>query len=437
MREASKCQSETPRLGNTTPIFAGLLLLAVLILGIGGWLILAELSGAVIASGTLVVFGKPKTVQHLEGGIVAAIHVRDGDQVAKGEILARIDDTQMKATREMLLARWSQAVARHDRLIAERDRLPAIVFTMPEEHAAVHFVEAQAGQQRLFAARADARNGQIAQLDKRIALYEEQIAARHSQRVFLVNQMDFIREELSGLHILREKGLARNTQLLGLERQREQLAGGIDKLRSEIGEISKTIEETRLQILQIDRDHQQAVLAELRETGQEISDLAQQLVAIRDQLGRVEIRAPVGGIVHQLGIFTEGGVAAAGEALMQIVPVTEELLVEVKVEPQHIDQLRIGQPATLRFSAFNQRTTPELNGTVTNVSADLINEPQTGLSYFLVRIGLAEQEVQRLAGRQLHPGMPVEAFIRTDDRTALSYLLKPLSDQIMRAFREE
>jgi HlyD family secretion protein len=435
--KAGKARTEAPRLGNGKPIVAGLLLLAALILGIGGWLILAELSGAVVAPGTLVVFGKPKTVQHLEGGIVAAILVRDGDRVAKGEVVARLDDTQLKASHAMLLAGWAEAVARRDRLIAERDRLPAILLTEPEKHAAALLAEARAGQQRLFAARADARNGQVAQLAKRIALHRQQIAARRSQQVFLSNQTAFLHEELSGLRILKEKGLARNTQLLGLERQREQLAGGLDKLRSEIEEIGKTIEETRLRILQIDRDHQQAVLAELRETSQEISELAQQLAAIRDQLGRVEIRAPVGGIIHQLGIFTEGGVVAPGEALMQVVPVTENLIIEVKVEPQHIDQLRIGQPVVLRFSAFNQRTTPELNGTVATISADLVSVAETGLSYFLVRIALAKEEARRLAGRRLHPGMPVEAFIRTEDRTALSYLLKPLTDQIMRAFREE
>ena len=244
-------------------------------------------------------------------------------------------------------------------------------------------------------------------------------------------------DELKGLRALKSKGLAANSQLLGLERQHEDLVGQRAEHDAELARVQNSISETKIQILQVDREFRQSVLTELRQVGQEVNDMTQQYHATTEQLRRVEIRAPVAGLVHQLGVATIGGVIAAGAPILQIVPQEGQFEIEANVEPQFIDELYPGQPAALRFSAFNQRTTPELNGTVKSISANVVTNENTGLSFYTIRISVPKPELERLEGQALVPGMPVEVFVRTREQTALTYLLKPLSDQIRRAFREE
>jgi len=421
------------------PILTGLILLMMLFGGGIVWSYFANISGAVIATGTVAVQGKPKTVQHLDGGIVAEIAIADGDTVKQGEIVIRLDKTLLEANEQIYTNRLKETVARRSRLASERDDLENVLWE--EELLDLLNVEQEKnikeGHDRLFVARKSSREGQIAQLEERIAQFKNQTAGTNALRSSKKRQITMIGEELVNVNTLKEKGLVTNTQVMTLERQKEDLTGQIGEHEAELARIANSINEAQIQILQIDREFRQSVLTELREVEQEINEVTQQLQATIEQLRRVDIKAPVNGIVHELSVFTIGGVIGPGEAIMQVIPQDEKFVVEANVEPQFIDELYPDQAATLRFSAFNQRTTPEINGTVKGISANVVVNEQSGIPFYKVRLGVTEEELARLNGQQLIPGMPVEAFIKTRDRSALNYLIKPLQDQVNRAFREE
>ncbi len=410
-----------------------------LVIGIGGWAATTELSGAVIAPGSLVVDTNVKKVQHPTGGVVGELNARDGHEVHAGDILVRLDETVTRANRAVITGSIDELTARQARLKAEQDGRELVSF--PDEliarNTASSLAHLMSEEVRLFELRRAARNGQKAQLEERIAQLREQIQGMTDQVGAKRREIELITRELKGVRELWEKNLVQLTRLTALEREAARLEGERGALVSSIAQTKGKITETELQILQIEQDLHTEVGKELADIRGKLAELAEKRVAAEDQLKRVDIRAPQDGIVHQLAVHTVGGVINAGEPIMAIVPKDDGLTVEAKIAPQDIDQVRTGQKAILRFSAFNQRTTPELNGEVKLVSADITKDDKTGASFYTIRISPLTNEIARLNGLKLVPGMPVESFIQTGDRKVISYLTKPLNDQIMKAWREK
>src|SRR5215470_6825836 len=421
-------------------VFAAITIGLLVAGGLGGWATITELSGAVVAAGSVVVDSNVKKVQHPTGGVVNELRVRDGARVMAGDVVIRLDETIMRANLAIVVKGIDELTARQARLEAERDDETEIQFPReltsrmenPDVRRVVH------GEQRLFDLRKTARAGQKAQLKERIGQLAEEIQGLKEQTEAKKNEIELIVPELEGVRQLWAKSLVPITRVNQLERESVRLKGERGQLVAATAERRGKITETELQTIQIDQDLRSEVAKELREIQGKMAELVERKVAAEDQLMRTDIRAPQSGVVHQLNVHTVGGVITASEPVMLIVPEMDELTVEVKLPPQNIDQLSIGQAAVLRFSAFNQRTTPEINGSVVRISGDIIQDQKTSATYYLVHIATPMEEVERLGlgGLKLMPGMPVEAFIQTDARTVLSYLIKPLHDQILKAFRE-
>ncbi len=418
---------------------AALIIVGFLAGGVGSWAAATDISGAVIAPGLLVVDTNVKKVQHPTGGVVGEIRARNGDKVEDGDIVARLDDTITRANLAIITKGLTELAARKARLQAERDGVLSI--TVPAELAARSSEEQVkqviAGEQRLFDLRRASRAGQQEQLRQRIEQLNQEIEGLTAQAEAKAQEFKLIEWERVGARELWQKKLMPITKMITLEREATRVAGEKGNLVSMIARAKARIAETELQIIQINRDLASEVAKELREIDSKMGEFVERKVTAEDQLKRIDIRAPQAGTVHESTVHTIGGVINAGEAIMLIVPKADNLSVEVRVAPQDIDQLHLGQTAMLRFSAFNQRTTPEIKGSVTRVSADITTDEKTGANYYTVRISLSEKEMSRLGDIELVPGMPVEAFIKTGDRRVLSYLVKPLSDQITRAFREQ
>jgi HlyD family secretion protein len=417
---------------------AGLAVVVLLFGGFGVWAATTSLSGAVISAGQVVVESNVKKVQHPTGGIVGEIRVRDGDHVQTGDLVIRLDETVTRASLSMVSKQLDQFEARQARLVAERDGLKSINFPdsllARKDHSDV--AEVLAGERSLFDARRTAIEGQRAQLTERVTQLREEIRGLEAQAAAKRKQTALINQELEGVDRLYKQNLVPITRLTSLQREASRLDGEEGQLVASIAASRGKIAETELQIIQLVQDLKREVAAELRDSQAKIGELVERKVAAEDQLRRVDIRAPQNGFVHQLAAHTIGGVINAGEPIMLIVPQADSLVVETRIAPQDIDQVHPGQRVTLRFSAFSQRTTPEIFGTVSRVSADLTREQQTNTSYYTVRVSIPENELKKLEGKALIPGMPVEAFIQTGSRTALSYLVKPFEDQVARAFRE-
>jgi len=415
--------------------------LRVLILGLGvagGWASLVPLSGAVVVTGSLVVESNTKKVQHPTGGIVAQIPVHDGMHVKAGDLVLRLDETQVRANLRMITNQFDEVVVRIARLVAERDGLdeprmpPVLAGQSGDQGIGARF----ASEKLLFKARATARQSQKELLQSRIAQLKEQIGGLEAQMKSNASQLELIGPELEGVQSLYEKRLAPITRLNALQRDSARLAGERGQLQSTIAETKSKIGEAQLQMIRVDQDFRADVIKDLREAEAKEAELAERRVAAQDQLNRIEIRAPTSGVVHQLAVHTVGGVIRAGDAVMEIVPDADELQVEARLPPKDIDQVKVGQTTLVRFSAFNQRTTPQLSGVVSYVSADLSHEQKSETSYYTVRVTLPEEEHRRLAGLQLVSGMPAEIFVQTGSRTMMSYLLKPITDQLRRAFND-
>jgi len=292
-------------------------------------------------------------------------------------------------------------------------------------------------ERKLFELRRTARIGQKAQLRERIGQLEEEVRAHVALQQVKAEEIELIQRELDGVRTLWNKNLIQLTRLTALEREAVRLKGERAQSASAAAQARGKITETELQIIQIDQDLSSEVAKELREVDMKIGEFIERQVTAEDQLKHVDIRAPQDGVVHQLAVHTVGGVVTPADPIMLIVPEADLLAVEAKVSPQDIDQLHIGQAAGLRFSAFNQRTTPEVTGALTRISADVSQDQRSGQSYYVVRIGISPEQVARLGNNaKLVPGMPVEVFIKTYDHTVISYFTKPLHDQILRAFRE-
>ena len=435
--------SSPPRTGWSASIHrhivVGCAVVAFLAIGLGGWASTAEISGALIAAGSLVVDSNVKKVQHPTGGVVGEVRVRDGDRVKAGDILVRLDETVTRANLAIVTKGLTELYARRARLAAERDGtdLVAVPKELANQVDDPDVLEALGSERKLFELRRKTRLGQKDQLGQRIKQLNEQIIGLTAQQDAKSKEISLIDQELQGVRDLWAKNLVQINRLTSLEREAARLQGERGQLVASAAEAKGKIVETQLQIIQVDQELSSDVAKELRETDSKVGEYVERKVTAEDQLRRTDLRAPQDGVVFQSNVNTVGGVVTAGDPVMLIVPESDSLLVEAKVEPKDIDQVQFGQPVVLRFSAFNMRTTPELNGTVVRIAADINTDQRTGQSYYLVRIAMTADQIGRLGDVKLTPGMPVEAFIQTGQRTMVSYLIKPLRDQLMRSFREK
>jgi HlyD family secretion protein len=436
---AARRAAEAPYAGELRRAWlAGLALMALFGSTIGLWAAATTLSGAVIAAGQFVVESDVKKVQHPTGGIVGELLVRDGTRVEAGQVLIRLDETLTRANLQVVVKQLDEFAARRARLEAERGGLSDISVP-PELSARLGEPEIAAlveGERTLFRDRRAAREGQKAQLRKRIAQLGDEIAGQRAQLAGKTREAAIIVEELEGVRELYAKNLVQITRMNALEREAAALDGQRGQILAAIAQAEGRVAETELQIIQIDEELRAEAMKELRDIQGRVAELAERRVAAEDQLKRVEIRAPVSGTVHQLAMHTVGGVITPAEPAMLIVPDNDGLSLEARIAPHDIDQLRLGQRAVVRVHASNQRTTPEVSGTLARIAADISRDPQTGEPFYTVRIVVPDGEVARLSPLKLVAGMQAEAFVETGERTPLEYFLKPLTDQVARAFRE-
>jgi HlyD family secretion protein len=403
-----------------------------------GLMVLLPLSGAVVVPGNLVVQSNVKTIQHPTGGVVSQIPVRNGMRVTAGDLLLRLDATQAQASLQVVSKQLDEVRAKISRLAAERDGLPrpAIPAELSSRLDDGNVKNLLASEATLFRARVTARESQKELLQSKVSQLGQEIEGLESQVASKAKQLELITGELTGVQELFDKRLVPLARLTTLQRENARIEGERGQLISTIAETKAKIGEAQLQIVRLDQDVQTEVVKDLGEAQGKEAELSERGVAARDVLDRIEMRAPVSGVIHQLAAHTIGGVIRAGDTIMEVVPDSDDLQIEARLQPSDIDQVRKGQQAYVRFSAFNQRVTPQLIGEVSYVSPDTTRDTQTNMSYFTVRIMLPEEERRRLAGLQLSSGMPAEVFMQTGSRTMLSYLFKPIMDQFQRAFVE-
>jgi HlyD family secretion protein len=410
----------------------------LLVFGMGGWAATAELSGAVIATGSVVVVSNVKKVQHPTGGVVGSILVNEGQSVKRGQTLLRLDDTITRANLAVIEKSLNEIYARQARLLAERDGKDEIMFPeslmlRADEPAIATLMESE---RRLFDFRRVARDGNKSSIQERIAQLGQEATGYEAQIESKTEETRLVEQELVAARQLWEKKLIPMTRLTSLEREATRIKGEKGQLIATAAQTKGRISESELAILQIDRDLNSEVALELRDIDGKLGELTERKVAAVDQLKNIELKAPEDGTIHQLAAHTVGGVIQAGEVVMMIVPIGQTLEIEAQVGPQDIDQLHIGAEALLRLSAFSQRTTPELFGKLHQISPNVAIDQRTGASYYSVRVEIPPSEIARLEGLVLVPGMPVEVFVKTEDRKVITLLTKPFMDQLRRAFRE-
>ena len=420
--------------------------IAVLVVGGIGWSVFASISGAVIVSGWVASESRNQVVEHIDGGTVSAVLVRDGDTVAAGEVLLRFDDVLPRSEEAILRAQYAELVAQRNRLEAEFRSADGVVWDV--ELAALGTADSEvaeilSGQQRLFRARIDARTGEVAQLRERIGQARQEIAGLQARAASLEQQGELIGEELTAKRRLFDQGAVDRSAVLALQRAAENLRGLAGANAAAIARTKGRIAEHEIQILQIDATRIEEAEERARAVQAKENEVREQLASVRERLGRLEVRAPVAGEVFGMTVFAPREVVRPGEPILHIVPAGAELVAVAQLAPIHVDQVYPGQPATLRFSAFSARTTPEFAGRVEQVSADALRDADRGLSWYQVEVSLgAPADVGGVSaaepgGLTLTPGMPVEIHIQTGERSPISYLAKPLTDYFLRSLREE
>lgn len=419
-------------------LLGGSTVVALLVGGIGTWAATAEIAGAVIAHGIVTVDTNEKKVQHPTGGIVGKIFVRDGDQVEAGDLLVQLSDTIPRANLNIVRKGLDELYARKTRLEAERDGATRLepVAALAARLDAPEVAKIVSVEQRLFELRRVVMQGNKERLRERKEQLEKQIQGFSAQVEAKTQEIALIGKEIEGIRQLWNKQLVSISRLTAYEREATRIEGERAQLTSSIAQARAAIAEVELQILQLDKEFSSQTGSELREVDAKIAEYEERRVAAEDQMSRINIRAPTSGTIHQSKVHTVGGVVGAGEPIMLIVPDSDDLVVEAKVAPQDIDNLAIGQRVFLRFSAFNLHDTPEISGIISMVAADVTRNERTNEVYYLVRVAPDPSELERLDEISLLPGMPVEAFIKTGDRRVISYLLKPITDQMKRAFRD-
>ncbi|MBM6593349.1 HlyD family type I secretion periplasmic adaptor subunit [Microvirga pudoricolor] len=418
---------------------SGLTLIALFGGTIGLWAATSTLSGAVMAGGQFVIDSSIKKVQHATGGIVGELKVREGDQVKAGDLLVRLDETVTRANLQVVSKQLDEFLGRQSRLEAERDgakdlKTPDEFVSRMDEPAIKKIMDSE---RTLFLARKGAQESQKNQLAKRVSQSQDEIVGLQAQKAAKERELQLIRDELASVRDLYQRNLVPITRLNALERDAASIEGQRGQIISAIAQAEGRIAETNLQIIQIDEQTRAEAMKELREIQGQIAEYTERRVAALDQLKRTDIRAPSPGYVHQLAVHTVGGVISPAEPVMMIVPTNDVLDLEAKVQPTDIDQIQVGQTANIRIHASNSRTTPELKGTVSRISADVSREQQTGATYYTIRVAIPKEEIKRLEGHvKLIAGMQAEVFVEVNHRTPFQYLMKPLEEQFARAFRE-
>lgn len=419
------------------PFITGFLALAFLVGGIGVWSVRTEIAGAIVSPGTIVVENNRQIVQHAEGGIVGLIAARDGDKVEAGALLVRLDDTLLRSELSVAELQLIELRARRARLEAERDGAGRIDFPAdlrtPKLDEAAQQIE---GQKKLFEARRSSLEKEQSLITERIKQTYNQIDGAEAQLKALAIQEQLITAELIDQETLLAKGLVQMQRVSTLRREAARLAGEIGKLTAHVARSRGEIAALEIERLKLETARRESAIVKLRDIQFRELELAERRRSLLERLARLDIRAPVSGIVYGSTIFGQNAVVRPAEPLMYVVPQDQPLIVSVKVDAIHIDQVHLGQPASLLFTAFNQRMTPVVAGQVVAVSADVFQDEVTGQAYYKVDLVPLEADPPGLEERELLPGMPVEAHLRTGERTPLSYLTKPLTDYFGRAFRE-
>lgn len=418
-------------------ILFGLVMILTAAVSMGSWAFTAPIASAVVAQGSVTVASKRKRVQHLQGGIVERIAVREGDRVNAGTVLITLDEAQARARLAIVQGTYHATLAEQVRLRAERDGADKLVFpdvltSSPEPEVR----DIISGQERLFIARKTERDGQIEILNQRIAQLEQESKGKAAERISVGRQTALIKKELAGLQELFKEGLARQDRVLSLKRELARLEGLDGKLVTDEAKAQKSIGETKLEIIQISQRFRTEVIQQLRETQTRLADARERMAAAADVLKRLKVLAPVDGVVVGLNVHTVGGVIRSGDTILEIVPSADRLVIEAKVRPTDIDNLSVGQVSDVVLTAFNQRTTPRLSGQVSRVSADALRDQGTNESFYLVQIEVPKSELVKLGAQRIQPGMPVEVMIKTGERTTVDYLLQPIMESMRRALRE-
>lgn len=417
-------------------IFMGFVLAFLLVAGAGGWAATAQLSGAVIAQGSVAVDQKVKAIQHRDGGIISEINVREGDLVRAGQILLRLEDAQTKAELSIVQSQLLELAARKARLLAERDGLKAIEFQHELQMSGHEAASIMNGEKRIFDGNRRHWQSQKNQLTLGIEQIGEEIRGLEAQRTAKSAEIALVEEEYAKIKSLADRKLIERNRIYTSDRDRTRLQGERGEIDAAIARAKTRASEIQLQIIAIDENARTEAQRELTAAETKISELKDRHMAIADRLSRTDIRAPITGTINELNIHTIGGVITPAEILVTIVPHDARLNIEFKLNPANIDQVDVGRPARLRFPAFNQRITPELKGEVTHVSPATAIDQASGEVYYAGKISVPPEQIAMLGERALVPGMPVEVYIMTQERTALSYLVKPITDQFNKAFRE-
>ncbi|RLJ41297.1 HlyD family secretion protein [Litoreibacter meonggei] len=421
------------------PVSIGLAALVVLLGGFGLWAVEANIAGAIIAPGRIEVDQNRQVLQHPDGGVVAAVPVREGDRVKKGDLLVKLDDTRLRSEMLIVEGQLFEILARNGRLKAERDGTREITFDpllLQAVQSRPQLTELVDGQQRLFETRVDSANQSIEQLEKRKAQITNQVDGVRAQQQALETQLSLLQEELLAQQGLLDKGLAQSSRVLALRREDARLRGTVGELTASVAENEGRITEIDLEILRLATLRKEEAITQLRDLQYREFELREQRLSLQERLSRLDITAPVSGLIFGLTVFAERAVIQPAEALMFIVPQDRPMVITGEIEPIHVDEVYLGQDVTLRFATFDARTTPEVFGTVSSISGDAFRDEATGRSFYRVEMTLKEGEIDRLGDVDLVPGMPVDGFIRTADRSPMTYLLKPFTDYFNRAFRE-
>ena len=421
------------------PILFGLFTLLLLVGGFGLWSTTTKIAGAVVSPGRVEVEQNRQVVQHPDGGVVETIFVKNGDLVAAGDPLIQLDGTLLQSELTIVEGQFFEILARRGRLEAERDDADHLTFPAELTEAATgrpKIAALMAGQEKLFAARQETTANEIDQLRKRRAQIVNQIEGIGAQRRSTADQLALIGQELDDLKSLLDRGLTQAGRVLALQREKARLDGVAGELDAARAEAEGKVTEIDIEILNRGSTRREEANTQLRDLGYRELELAERRRSLTEQIDRLDIRAPVSGVVHALQVTTPRSVIRAAEPVLYIIPQDRPFVIAAQVAPIHVDEVAIGQDVALRFAAFDSRTTPELFGQVRQISADALTDEASRAAYYRAEIVLDEGEMAKLGGRAIIPGMPVEVFIRTGERTPLAYLLKPLSEYFNRAFRE-
>ncbi|MFM2350704.1 MAG: hypothetical protein RIR04_1670 [Pseudomonadota bacterium] len=422
------------------PIWTGIATVALLIAFFGGWGMMTTISGAIVAPGLVQVEQNRQVVQHPDGGVVAEIAVQEAQTVTSGDLLIRLDGAQIKAELAIVEGQLFDAMARKARLQAERDDLTDLIFPAELTDLAVtrpDVAEQIEGQKRLFVARLETQNAQIDQLGQRLDQIASQSEGIAAQMAAINDQIALLTPEIADQQTLLDKGLTQSARIMDLKREVARLDGNRGEMQSNLAQAEGKATETKLQILQIKSARREEANAQLRDMGDKTLELAERRRALTEQVNRLEIRAPVSGIVLGLAVTTPQSVIRPADPILYIIPQDRPLIIIAQIPPIHVDEVRVGQVVRVSFAAFSARTTPELIGTLTTISADAMTDQASRQSFYRAEITLDAGEMAKLQGNKLVPGMPVQAFISTGDRTPMAYLLKPFTDYFHMAMREE